>query len=359
MVNSWFEDYVLNKEKIKVFIKYSIKLSVIVDNFNVDDELIHARQNGQNITITFKKTISKKLFEDIKEFSDCYKEKREIPEILLRRNPSQYVVAFVKDTLPWVNGEIVKRKSQEGHIILKTVSLFDIEVVVLQDFQKNFHHVLWPLPLSKFPPKPNQNDAVYRGKDVVFVRDLVSAMTDFFYFDFDECVRKVITSFENYFIYYKIKSPEGVIYDDYTGKKKFKKFVSWHLKEKNYHHRQDDLQILQDNILFIYHVRCNIVHNELRLKLDDKDNQFFCMVAIRTLLKIYQSNFVKNDDKFDYIFSFESQFVMLLDGVTGLNLDDLEKANKNFATPKSAISGMKIGRKINGVDYSKNNEDAS
>ncbi len=42
---------------------------------------------------------------------------------------------------------------------------------------------------------------------------------------------------------------------------------------------------------------------------------------------------------------------MLLDGVTGLNLDDLEKASKNFIQPKSAISGMRIGRKINGKDY--------
>ena len=40
--------------------------------------------------------------------------------------------------------------------------------------------------------------------DAVFIRDLIDAMTDYLYYDLDECIRKTITSVENFFLHYKL-----------------------------------------------------------------------------------------------------------------------------------------------------------
>lgn len=62
---------------------------------------------------------------------------------------------------------------------------------------------MWPLPIPGFPEVNKFKERL----DVIFVRDLIDAMTEYFYFNLDECVRKVITSLENYFIYYNLKAP--------------------------------------------------------------------------------------------------------------------------------------------------------
>ena len=48
-------------------------------------------------------------------------------------------------------------------------------------------------------PKFDEFNKGVSSFDVIFIRDLISAMTECLYFNFDECVRKVITLIENYF----------------------------------------------------------------------------------------------------------------------------------------------------------------
>jgi len=178
-------------------------------------------------------------------------------------------------------------------------------------------------------------------------------MTDFFYFDFDECIRKVITSLENYFGYYQLARKKGAIYPvGIDGK--IRQLVHCYIQTEYYDHSEDDLKILRDNICFVYDIRCEIVYNDLMLKLDDKDNLIFCRRAVKTLLKIYQSSFIKEDNRYDYIFSFYRHFESLLTQVTGLNLDQLGTVSKNALVPKdvkSGIGNMKIEQKINGKQW--------
>lgn len=349
-MKTWHE-YYRDKNKKEVLIKYTVKLPSRVENFNIDDHPLHVRQDGGEIHINYHKKITQTLLDDIKTFFACFKDNKQVPDELMKKNPSQYIVGYIGETLPRINSEILERKHKEGHLLLKTISQFDIYKVFIVDDSGNYHAILWPSPIPGFPEiKKFQNNI-----NVVFVRDLIDAMTEYFYFNLDECIRKVITSLENYFIFYRLKPPiESNLLSRffYRNSGKFKKLVNEFIKENCYPFKERDLKILRENILFVYKIRNWIVHDKLRLKLD---NLMFCKKAIGTLLYIYQSKFTYNDKKKDYIFALDMQFKMIADMIIGLNLDNFEKAERSKRKPeiisnddelnKSMFSSLKITRK--------------
>ena len=198
-MKTWHE-YYKDQNKVEILIKYSIKLPSRVDNFNIDDHPLHIRQEGGEIHISLHKKISQTLLDDIREFFGSFQDGKEVSEELVQKNPSRYVVGYISETLPRINKEILERKYKEGHILLRTVSQFDLYNVFILDDKKEYYAILWPLPIPGFPEVNKFKNRL----DVIFVRDLIDAMTEYFYFNLDECVRKVITSLENYFIYYNL-----------------------------------------------------------------------------------------------------------------------------------------------------------
>ncbi|MFH1890967.1 MAG: hypothetical protein ABIJ91_05410 [Candidatus Kuenenbacteria bacterium] len=349
-MKTWHE-YYRDKNKKEVLIKYSVKLPSKVDNFNIDDRPLHIRQDGGEIHINYHKLITQTLLDDLKEFFNCFKNNKSIPDDLIKKNPSQYIVGFIGETLPRINQEILDRKYKEGHVILKTISQFDIYNVFIVDDSGNYHAILWPNPIPGFP----EVKKFQKNLDVVFVRDFIDAMTEYFYFNLDECVRKVITSLENYFIYYNLKPISKINFWTKLFKRKrakFQRLVNDYITESHYPFKERDLKILRENILFVYKIRNLIVHDKLRLKLD---NLMFCKKAIGTLLYIYQSKFTYNDGRKDYVFAFDMQFKMIADMIIGLNLDNFEKAENSKRKPqiisnddelnKSMFASLKITKK--------------
>lgn len=328
-MKTWHE-YYKDQNKKEILIKYSIKLPSKVDNFNIDDHPLHIRQNDGEINVNYHKKITETLLNDIKIIFECFENNKEIPEELLKKNPSQYIVGYIGETLPKINKEILKRRYTEGHLILRTVSQFDIYNVFILDETKKYYPIIWPKPIPGFP----EITKAPKGLDVIFVKDLIDAITEFFYFNLDECIRKIITSLENYFIFYNLqpKTTDDFLLKFLNHKKfKFTKLINEYIKESYYPSKERDLKILRDNILFIYKIRNLIVHDKLRISLDE---QMFCKKAILTLLYIYQSNFINNDGKKEYIFAFHMQFTMIADMLIGLNLDHFEKADKNDSSSK-------------------------
>lgn len=319
METSWFEDYVENPSKREVFIRYSIRVPSRMDEFSINENNLRARQQGNKIEVSFHKKIPQNLLRDLRSFFNI-SNPEDIPEIIVDRNPSQYIVGYIKDTLPRINEEIIKRKYTEGHLILKTVSIFDIEDVFLNDIEnQSFMPILWPMPLPKFS-LPTEHD---KNPDITYIRDLVSAMTEYFYFNLDECIRKIITSLENYFKHYKLNLLKGVKYPLEIENSNFKKLIFSYVTENFYHYKEDKLSLFRDTLYKIYDIRCQIVHDNLRLKLD---NLKLCREAVTTLCYLYQSDFIKKEGLYDYIFSFYTHFDILVTIATGVNLDKLEEA---------------------------------
>jgi len=315
-IQSWHE-YYRDPNKVKVLIRYSIKIPSRINNFNIDEQPLHVRQNGSELEVAYEKEISQSLLCDLqKHFSD-FRRKQKIDEEITQRNPSQYIVGYIKETLPRINAEIGRKKYSEGHLILHNVSIFDVDHVFVSD-KKETSAILWPLAL------PNLED-IPDDVNVVFVRDLIDAMTEYFYFNLDECVRKVITSLENFFLYYKLEPKSQP-----PPKSKFIRQVNDYIVEGLYQYKERDLKIVRGNILFIYQLRNKIVHDELRLS---PEKTMVCKKAIGTLLYIYQSKYTTDDGKRKHIFTLDGHFKMIADMVSP-NLDFFERAEKSTKEPE-------------------------
>jgi len=316
MAQTW-HDYYRDANKVKVLIRYSLKIPSRIKGFNIIDHPIYAKQDGSKIHVIYHKEISRKLLLDIqKHFSD-FRFGRKIDNEITKRNPSQYIVGFIKETLPQINTEISRQRYLEGHLILRNVSIFDVHDVFVVE-NKNISAVLWPLHLPNLEDIPSE-------VGVVFVRDLIDAMTEYFYFNLDECIRKIITSLENYFLYYDLR-PKILP----TLKSKFRRLVKDYIIEDLYPYKERDLKVLRGNVLFIYETRNKIVHDKLRL---NSKNTMLCKKAIGTLLYIYQSKYTTEDGKRSHIFSLDMHFKMIADMMSP-NLDMFEKAEKSMKEPE-------------------------
>lgn len=310
-IQSWHE-YYRDPNKVKVLIRYSIKIPSRTNNFRIEERPLHVRQNGSELEVAYEKEISQSLLLDLqKHFSD-FRYKRKTDEEIIKRNPSQYIVGYIKETLPRINAEIGKKKYSEGHLILHNVSIFDVDHVFVSD-KKETCAILWPLALPNLEDIPDH-------VNVVFVRDLIDAMTEYFYYNLDECVRKVITSLENFFLYYKLEPTSPP-----PPKSKFIRQVNDFVVENLYPYKERDLKIVRENILFIYQLRNKIVHDELRLS---PEKTMVCKKAIGTLLYIYQSKYTTDDGKRKHIFTLDGHFKMIADMMSP-NLDLFERAEKS------------------------------
>lgn len=320
------QEYIDDKDRVEVLIKYTVVLPSRFSNFNIDDHPLHVVQKDNKIYVNFNKIISKKLLEDVREHFRTFKEEGSISEELTAKNPSQFIIGYIKETLPRINKEILDRKYSEGHIITRTISQFDISEVFVVDDSGRMHAIIWPLPVPGFPP--SNDDGNYNA---TYIKDLIDAMTEYFYYNPDECIRKIITSLENYFIHYNLKSNKKRFSLNIFKKDiKFKRLINKYIVKEYYAYKERDLIILRKNILYIYYIRNLIVHDKLRLNLE---NLMFCKKAIGTLFYIYQSSFISDDGKWNYIFSFDMQFKLIVDGILGVNLDKIKKMENSKYSP--------------------------
>lgn len=324
------QEYIEDPEKIDILIKYIIKFPVKTDGFVFDNGPIHIRQDNNEIFVNIRKAISKKLFNDIVNLFESFRDKRDLPKDIISKNPGQYIAGYIRETLPIVNDIIIKNKYNDGQILLRTVSQFDIDLVFMVDGKGNHYSVNWPLPIPPFPLSKNNEKEI----PAVFARDLMDSMTEYLYYNLDECLRKIITSLENYFIFYNLKIKQRSLLSKIFFKKisKIEKLINLYVTEEYYEYKERDLKILRENIIFIYHVRCLIVHDKLRLKTNDL---MICKKAIGTLLYIYQSKLISANGQYSYLFSFDMQFKMIADMLTGVNLDFMEKISKQDTNHKN------------------------
>lgn len=314
------KEYIEDKDKIDVLIKYKFRSPVVFESINFDYENLHIRQlkNGE-IMCNLEKTISLKLFNIFKD--------QTVDLIAKHINDHNFIIGYIRKTLPIINNKLLKEKYLEGHILACPISINDLIDVAILDKNnlKSGGMIIWPIPIKGFPRSrlPKEHDAI-------FIRDLIDAMTLYFNFDYDGCIRKIITSLENYFIHFKLKIPSSgkikIFFPFlYYKKAKFKKTIIYFLIEKYYPYKKRNLDILRENILFVYKLRNLITHDKLRISLT---NGSICKKAIGTLLYIYQSSFVPKGQA-DYIFSFYAQFLIIDSQYNGINLDEIETFSSN------------------------------
>ena len=309
------QEYAEDFDKIDVVIKFSIRTPVEFNNFEIDlHGGIHVRQSRCEICISLDKTISKKLFDHISLLSQKDVKSLSNEELQKYAHATPFVIGYIRKVLPLINKEIIKRKYQEGLILARTASITDVSDIFILDITKPINDgvfVIWPNPLPGFPSSVE----ISSYADAIYIRDLIESMTAFFDFNFDDCIRKVITSLENcLLIYYKLScKTKKHFFKNCFKREKLIKVVNEYIVEKNYINKgynEKNLKIIRQNIKYIYHIRNQIVHNQLRANLELYS---IYKKAIGTLLYVYQGDFIDKNEQ-AYVFSFYLQFLAIDDG---------------------------------------------
>ena len=285
------------KDKIKVPVQiwiFFISPGVIQKAEIVElGKRIDLEQEGAILRISFPEDISQKLRDS-----------------LLRGDQSsaRWLLGYVSDVLPYVNQEILNQRHRLGHFLIRTFTVFDIRELRMVDTQSNRGVIVaGPGGITEFPPMSSF------GKDyggLIYVRDLVDAVHSYFNNDFEDCIRRVVTSLEDFFRDHGIPVKNE---KDAT----FKERINRHLNSTC----PMSGQSVAAELIKTYSARNKIVHEGKRYPVPECKE--IAKNAVHYLLDAYK--FFGTDDEFKkYMLHLEMQFVAHLEftgqGVTMKNI---------------------------------------
>lgn len=244
----------------------------------------HTEVENRNITLSFSEgyliikyvvNISEKLLDD-----------------MLQNHPkaNKYLWSYFNDILPYVNFLIQNVRYEKGLLLCKPISMYDVNHVAL--FENNEMIInIQGLVFDEFP-KTFQN---LKNDELIYLRDYMDVLTAKLYCDYESCIKKIITSIENYFI----KSKTGGDSFDKKLKKSMEKMADDYVKE-----------IIYNNIKYIYKLRNKIVHDTLRINHYKPEWQWLCHKGIGTLQYFYE--FVLEDNEtIDYVHYLTTQYLLI------------------------------------------------
>jgi len=197
-IPSYYKRYILDKEITEVAIRIEIYYKTLTENFFFkykyhDNEIIiswvFASNNLVQITIENLK-IPKALLEDLKNDKGFH-----------------FIISIINQTLPAINNRLDYLKYNKGNILIKRISFLDFSKIQLIYHEKSGSQkeIIIPLPIfpKEFPPL--QKKYFKENLPPIYIRDYIDAMESYIKYDFNDCVRKLITSLENCFYFYKLR----------------------------------------------------------------------------------------------------------------------------------------------------------
>ncbi|WP_017756799.1 hypothetical protein [Calidifontibacillus oryziterrae] len=189
--------------------------------------------------------------------------------------------AIVNQVIPFVNEILLKIKYSDAHPLIDTISLLDFYYLFVEDQSiktgKEFDR---PFAIEGFPPLAGVD-----YNDEIFIRDYIDAMTSYFKYNLDDCIRRGITSLENYFEYLGIEGKkEGLVFKS-GSRPTFMSKLEEHLRVKeNFVMPPQVINIAFKTIWLIYKIRNAIVHDKYRLQTNER---WMCNRLIYALYNIY------------------------------------------------------------------------
>lgn len=297
--NSYYigQEFVEDTENISAIISWHFYSPALIKDFSIPSFSIVAAQEGGAIFIQMQKIISKKLFESI---------------LSGKSTIDKFIIGYINRVMPIINQEINNQKYLTGHLLNRNFCTLDIRNlhVIRTEDGKNAP-VLWPPSITSFPP----SEELAPSADTIYIRDLIDSTTSYYTFSLDDCIRRIITSLENFYHHFNLKG---------TFRKKLKLCL-----DKKYFLPQwgKYLDMLYENMIYIYSLRNCIVHDNFRIHYN---HRWICKKGIGTLFYIYQNNTIEKNTWY-YIYSLMQQFLMLDAVCNGLNLDHVSEMKQKPA----------------------------
>ena len=259
---------------------------------------VSLKQAKDSLNVFFILKISEKLFNDL--YSNI---------------GQQWILGYIGEILPFVNEEILRQKYKYAYYLLRTFTIFDASEIRLVDSKSkrgliiNGPFGMDSIPIDSWKP--------ISGDDHLYFRDFVDAVSSYFYANYEDCVRRLITSVENFIKHHNLKRLK---------KDSKSKFIDTINQNVDIFCDLHDHFIAKD-IVNTYLLRNQIVHDGKRLNpINDKQKIKWGIHSILMLYKIFG-----DDEKPKNFASYlDLQFVSF-EGFLGqvVTLNSLEKQMKN------------------------------
>jgi hypothetical protein len=213
---------------------------------------------------------------------------RQIPRTLwehlkyLKRG-ERFIIGYLAWYMPRINRELINNRYRLGHPLSRTFAIYEatnVWVIVGREAVS----IPWPIALPEFPPSA----AIAPQADALFVRDFTDAMGSYFRAEYDDCIRRLITSAET-FIEAKgwdVQTiPNGWIRNLFRPKPRRILLSFRQSLLRNLNLTRLSGQVINENLQFIYSTRNRIVHNGFRM---GTSSALFCSKAIGTVYYLIQ-----------------------------------------------------------------------
>ncbi len=255
---------------------------------------IFVDQRGSMIRVVFPIDISAKLFDDISSSKNA-----------------DWILGYVDEIMPYVNQEILNQRYRSGHFLLSTYSVMDIsQLWVVNRQTRKEVRLAWPKAITGFPPAV---ELASKYDDRVYVRDIIDSFHAYFSGNYEECIRKAITSVETFIKFHELEVSKAM------GGLDFEKTIRTHMNIICPMTRESAADVIWDT----YKIRNDIVHEGKRI--NPEEGRRAGKRATHLINEVYK-NFGTEEDIKRYAFYLEGQFLShenFLGG--GLTLQVLEE----------------------------------
>ena len=244
------------------------------------------------------------------------------------------VGAYLDAILPEVNRRLLAVRYEQGHLLSRTFHVSEAFEVTLCRGERTVR-VRWPQPIAAFPPSAQLAARVKH----LYVRELIDAMHAFLRNEYDECVRRLITSAEDFFRArgWNLSPRVGLVNRILVAlrlRSRRKRISFRQSLTSNLEASSIPGSTLVPNLLTVYEVRNRIVHGGIRLHSSAK---LFCHKAVSTLRYIIYY-FCGDATTARFVYTLEMQLNAVLRQSAGTNLDEIARLSlKNEEAPRPPI----------------------
>jgi hypothetical protein len=302
------QKYNEDKETVPAEIRYTLLTNYEISPFTTHNGPfeINGSQGEAGIVVSYKRTLSKLLAKDLKA-----------------GDGRQFLMGYFTGILPLLNEQLMHQKYTKGYTLVRPATFYDVIQIRVNDLDSGATaEFAGIIRLAPIVPK----SAIALERPLVFVRDFLDAMAAFLYMNLEDCVRRLITSLENYFLWSKRKGKFNAKLDalmaDCRLEVKYKKIV-------------------QDNIRLLYQARNQIIHDRMRASYDGNWMEL-TQKGIGTVHYAY-SNTLPAGELNEYLQRAQLEYVSYKES---FNLYDLDMIRRSFPLLETEPTAQGVSESI-------------
>jgi hypothetical protein len=297
--------YVEDTETVECMIRANFIFPGVVPPFEFwkNGARIIGTQHQNILVIRIYRRISRRLWNDLKYL----------------QQGERFIVGYLASYMLRINRALIDNRYGQGHLLSRTFAIFEATKICVI-VRSELVWINWPIAFAAFPPSA----AIASKADALFVRDLIDAMGSYFRGEFDDCIRRLITSTEN-FIETKCWNvqtiPNGWIRNLLRLKPRRDRLSFRQSLKRNLKRTTISGEVIYQNMRVIYSTRNKIVHAGFRMS---TSSALFCSKAIGTVYYLIY-RYSGNRTISRYVYTLHVQFKLQCDAFGEYDLDQIKK----------------------------------